>query len=376
MKNRYKIIHIAFKHSSNDTRIFRKQCVSLAKKSNYDITYITSDINSPSELSSSMHLGVHKKIMKAYPKRVIRQFKYIKQIKNYIKENPEIDLIQIHEPILLLLAVWVKRQGIKVVFDSHEDYYKQMKLRFRNNIIMRTFIPGMYKAYEKYVCKKIDAVIFPCKLVDKQVFDYEVKRLIYLDNYPLLEKVREENKKDFLACYVGAISYERGVVNDIKAWKSANIIGILAGNFGNEKLETQIRQMKEFKNVDYRGYCNAEDIRAIYREASVGMATLLDYGQYHKLCNLPTKVWEYMMYGIPTIISRTPFVEHIMKVYEFGIMVDPENIDEITDAIRYLKENPEISKNMGKNGKRAVEENYNWSVEEKKLFDLYNDILN
>lgn len=30
---------------------------------------------------------------------------------------------------------------------------------------------------------------------------------------------------------------------------------------------------------------------------------------------------------------------------------------------------------MGKNGRRAVEERYNWGIEEKKLLGLYKDLL-
>jgi len=31
---------------------------------------------------------------------------------------------------------------------------------------------------------------------------------------------------------------------------------------------------------------------------------------------------------------------------------------------------------MGKNGRLAVEEKYNWAIEEKKLFKLYDELLN
>ena len=37
----------------------------------------------------------------------------------------------------------------------------------------------------------------------------------------------------------------------------------------------------------------------------------------------------------------------------------------------YLKDNPEIAQIMGENGKRAVKEKYNWSLEESKLLNIY-----
>jgi glycosyltransferase involved in cell wall biosynthesis len=47
------------------------------------------------------------------------------------------------------------------------------------------------------------------------------------------------------------------------------------------------------------------------------------------------------------------------------------NSKEIGKAIKYIKDNPKEAEEMGKNGRKAVEEKYNWTVEEKKLLDLY-----
>jgi len=40
----------------------------------------------------------------------------------------------------------------------------------------------------------------------------------------------------------------------------------------------------------------------------------------------------------------------------------------------HLVEHPAEAKQMGKNGCRAVEERYNWEMEEKKLIRFYNGI--
>ena len=57
-----------------------------------------------------------------------------------------------------------------------------------------------------------------------------------------------------------------------------------------------------------------------------------------------------------------------------GICVDPSNVEELSNAIQYLNNNPQIAAEMGRNGRRVFEEKYNWQVEEKKLIDLYNTI--
>ena len=50
------------------------------------------------------------------------------------------------------------------------------------------------------------------------------------------------------------------------------------------------------------------------------------------------------------------------------------NIDEFANAISDLLENPEKAQEMGKNGRKAVKELFNWELEQEKLFTLYEDI--
>ncbi|HPC78338.1 MAG TPA: type III pantothenate kinase [bacterium] len=48
---------------------------------------------------------------------------------------------------------------------------------------------------------------------------------------------------------------------------------------------------------------------------------------------------------------------------------------ELERAIRYLFEHPEEAKKMGENGRRAVEEKYNWENESKKLIKVYETLI-
>ena len=82
-----------------------------------------------------------------------------------------------------------------------------------------------------------------------------------------------------------------------------------------------------------------------------------------------------MSAGIPVIASDFPLWRSIIDAAQCGICVDPLEPQEIADAIDYLVDNPDIATNMGENGRIAVNEKYNWAIEEKKLFKLYDDLL-
>ena len=56
-------------------------------------------------------------------------------------------------------------------------------------------------------------------------------------------------------------------------------------------------------------------------------------------------------------------------------MVDPEKVEEISAAMKYIALNPSIKKRMGENGRKAIQFKYNWEAESKKLLEAYEDVL-
>lgn len=374
MDNKKSIIHIAFKHSKDDPRIFRKECSSLASSGEFRVVYLTSDVNS--QTGNDDINGVHRIIINAYPKRVLRVFKYNTDVKKFIKkiikEGKRVDLVHLHETTLLLIALWIKRKGIAVIYDSHEDYYEQIKSS------KGPFLARIYKLIEKHVCKRIDGVIVPCRMINGEIIDYKVKRLAYIDNYPIIsdeDVIRHDSNMGFTACYTGKITSSRGVGNFIQACGKAKVSGLLAGSFDSDSERKEIESFPGYERIEYLGFLDSKNLKEVYKKSDVGMATLLDFGQYHKSCNLPTKAGEYMLNKLPVIIYKTPYVESLMRDYRFGIMVNPSNIDEIAKALETLRDDKQMRIMMGEEGYRAVKEVFNWDKECEKLFKLYYDIL-
>ena len=125
--------------------------------------------------------------------------------------------------------------------------------------------------------------------------------------------------------------------------------------------------LPEYANVRYLGSLNRNQVLDLLQHSQIGIATLLNVGQYNQFDNLATKVYEYMSLALPVVLSKSPFNQKMIDTYQFGICVDPDNPQEIADAIRWLLDHPEEARAMGENGRRAVETEFNWKVEEEKL---------
>lgn len=370
-----KVCHVTSVHQRYDTRVFYKECTSLAN-AGYDVTLLVADNKEPETRNGVKIISADFK-----PKsRWERIFNASSVMFGYaMKINAEI--YHLHDPELLPVGKKLKSEGKKVIFDSHENYPPQMAEKPYLPRLSRKMVAGFYKHYETKELQNFDAVIAPCTFYGGiNIFDGRCKRTAIISNAPLLSELYDRydvNKRipRRAICHVGGLTYERGITHLIKAAHTAGVKLILAGKFSPNGYHEQLRKMPEYECVDYRGFLKREELLDVYYGSCIGMATILNIGQYNTGDNFATKVYEYMSAGLPVIVSRYKYVEDVLTKYKFGLPVDPANVDEIAGAIKYLVENPVIALEMGNKGRKAVVEEFNWSIEEKKLLDLYKKLI-
>ncbi len=368
-----KVCHMTSAHGVEDVRIFHKECVSLAK-AGYDVYLVE---RGASYDKNGVHIVGVGEIPGNRFKRMTQGAKRVYQKALEI----DADIYHFHDPELLPYGLKLKRKGKKVIFDSHERYTEQIMIKGYLPQMIRGMVANTYGDYEKRVLKQIDAVIIPSTLGGKNPFDELCRRSAIINNaailgefYDLYDPVAEKKEKQ--VCYVGGLTEARGITNDIVAGNVANATVALAGTFSPKEYEFELRSRPEFSCVDYRGELNRREVAALLQESIAGLCTGLNRGQYWKVEAFGIKVYEYMSMGLPVILYCSPYNKAMVEKYHFGICVDSENVDEIADAIRYLFDHPDEARQMGENGRRAVKDEFNWGVEEKKLLQLYEDILN
>ena len=82
------------------------------------------------------------------------------------------------------------------------------------------------------------------------------------------------------------------------------------------------------------------------------------------------KIYDSMMGGKPLLYAvNAP--NNYVKRYQCGIDIEPGNVDALTRGIQELKDMSENDRiKMGKKGKQAVVENYNYKVLAKRFEEL------
>lgn len=366
-----KIVHMTSAHSRFDDRIFYKMCLSLVS-AGYDVFEVVADGKRDEKIKDVKIFDVGKSTG-----RLLRMLKSSALVyKKALKLSA--DIYHIHDPELLPYALLLKLKGKRVVFDSHEDVPRQILSKPYLNKTTLKFISLIFEKIENYIIRRLDFLIGATPYI-RDIFKKLNPNSIDIDNYPVKDELSSETRKELnmrQICYVGGITPTRGIYENVEAMGLiTNVVTlVLAGNFSDGIKLEDISKNKGFQRVKSLGFLSRDGIRKVLSESFAGLVTLHPIVNYIEA--LPIKMFEYMQAGIAVIASNFPLWKEIVEGNQCGICVDPLKPEEIAKAIDYLYEHPDEANKMGENGRKAILEKYNWSIEEKKLLQVYEKVLN
>jgi glycosyltransferase involved in cell wall biosynthesis len=125
--------------------------------------------------------------------------------------------------------------------------------------------------------------------------------------------------------------------------------------------------------VEVVGPVPFSEIGSYLSRSAMGWVPLQPIDKYQK--NVPTKLFEYMAFGLPVVCSdlvgSRPFVEQGQS----GYLVTADDPVAHASAILNLLKHEEQASEMGMTGRKLIEERYNWQRVEHKLLDLYETVL-
>ncbi len=364
------ITHLTSAHPRYDTRIFIKECSSLAKISNYNVSLVVADGLGDEEKNNVNIIDIGAKT----GSRVSRMTTTVKKVYNRAVELDS-DIYHLHDPELMPVGLKLKKLGKKVIFDAHEDLPKQLLSKPYLNKFLLKILSKTVGWYESYACKKFDAIVAATPYI-KEKFLHINSSSVDINNFPIVEELANKTawsmKKDEV-CYIGAIAKVRGIKELVGAIGQIGTVRLnLAGRFSEQSVEVEVRAYKGWSSVNELGFLDRADVADILSRSKAGVVTLHPISNY--LDALPVKMFEYMAAGLPVVSSDIELWQEIVEQSDCGICVDPLSPEAIAEAISYIINNPKEAEEMGKNGKKAVLERYNWHMEEVKLYRLYEEL--
>ena len=369
-----KICHISSVHIPFDTRIFYKECKTLAD-AGYEVHLVAR--HGCDEVIDGIHLH-------GIPTRKSKLARMMYTIWNVYRKAVMVDaeLYHFHDPELIPIGLLLKLQGKKVIYDVHEDYPDYIMYKDAIPYLLKKPISWITEKIEIYSAGFFDAIIAVTPKIYEH-FKQLNQKTFQICNFPFLDEFKSNSSENNwgsrsnAVTYIGSITHDRGIYTMIKAIGLAQRLTpvrlILGGIFPVKSVEDNVKSLPDFNVVDYRCFLSREEIINVLTEVKAGLVVI--HPNSHFTFSYPTKLFEYMSAGIPVIASDFPAWRPIVRGTQCGLLVNSLNPEAIAEAILYILDNPEEAEQMGKQGRKAIEEKYNWDNEKGKLLELYADLL-
>jgi glycosyltransferase involved in cell wall biosynthesis len=368
VNNTIKVCHLTSVHYYNDTRIYYKECCTLAERG-YETYFIVPE--APTQFNSLVHFC---SVVTNRQNRLSRMTHTVWSIYSQARRL-NADIYHFHDPELMPIGLLLRIQGKKVIYDVHEDVPRDILTKEWIPQYLRRLLSYIIEFLENYAAAQLSAVVTATPHINQRFIKIN-KHSIDIKNYPikaeLYPDIANTDRDRNAICYIGGINKNRGIFDILEAISQSRVKLLLAGSFDRNEERDKAITLAGWENVRELGYIDRQGVIETLQQSMAGLVVLHPTIAY--LNALPIKMFEYMSAGIPVIASNFPLWREIIESERCGICVDPQDRMAIAAAIKWISTHPIEARKMGENGRKAVEKKYNWEEESKALLNLYSEL--
>ena len=374
-----KICHITTMHPVFDTRIFKKECVSLVK-SGHKVTLIAP--HSSREVVAGVYI-LPIRSQRSFLDRLYHLPKHVMTLLTKVKA----DIYHFHDPELLPFMYNFSSKGHKVVWDAHENYrdtiqsFNSLQIKPLSRIGARIFEYMEMKASNSFA-----GVVTITEKMAKKYLDEGIRTCV-LGNYADLEyfRYRGENYVSRIPRLIssGAHFRARAITEIARSFafikEKIDAELFFSGKFTDPNLEVEVKAIakqvdKEGNCIKFEGEMNFDDLinKSIPR-AWVG-TVLFDTSDPNNRNGLPNRLFECWANGVPVITTAGTQVAEMVKQHGGGVVIPSNDPRKIAQAFLSIVSNKEYRDQLSKEAYLTVRRDLNWNTAFRNLLDLYSEI--
>lgn len=373
---RLKVCHFSSVHHINDTRVFHRECVWLAKE--YDVTLIAiGQFNGIRE-------GVNIISVPKPDSRIRRILRTTLDVYRLAKAQ-DADVYHFHDPELIPLAWLLKRKGKKVIYDIHENVTESMK--DKSWLPLKWLFIWLYLRFDALAASAFSLVLAEQSYINVYQRRYPAQKLTLTRNYapakllePYIQMNREVNGNEVRIFYMGTVEPLYCCMEMLESVYLLNKQGVNASltliGWTHPNVLAQIEALPYINSI--RGkvtFAGSKDIRdgyALSRSFHIGYSFVSDNLNVSQ--SLPRKMYEYMHIGLPVISSGHKLYKDLVETYALGLCVNNNTGVEIAQAVKAMLGNKGYLNQLAKNNIEAAQQHFNWETEYDELVKLYRSL--
>jgi len=234
---------------------------------------------------------------------------------------------------------------------------------------------------EDAACRRFSGLIAATPTIAERFYPINANTVV-VHNFPMIDEIAPNvdlpwNERPRAVAYIGSISERRGIREILQALtllpSGSPAQMMLAGPFSPNELPTELAKQPGWTRVQYLGMLDRPSVANLLSRVRLGLLVLQPEPNFVNA--RPIKLFEYMAAGIPVIASDFPLWRQIIGEAGCGLLVDPHDPQAIARAMEYLLSHDAEAEAMGRRGRKAACELYNWDSQERVLLKFYSDLL-
>ncbi len=380
MKNKV-ICILTTAHPTDDVRVFEK-FVNSFNLSGFTVKWIGPDFAFFPQERSTINIGwsLFKK-REGFAGRIIS----IWNCSRLVAKGEYVDYYYCPDPDAALIAILFKRKSEKLVFDIHEAYHKELlhkRLGF-------TFVRLFERIVLSLICRivaKSEVVVAVSQKILSYYSRHDHRNAHILVNCPSAalgysETFDSDCSHSVYTFIHGKNHMTRGtsvVLNAISILKKDvryfDFKVLMIDSYSNETISKEnefqrnVSDLKISKYIDLRHGMTFNEMQSLTSKSNVG---IIAYGRDLGVDSLPNRLFEFMAAGLPVIVPEYSVeIVKIVNKYNCGLTIDMEDPSSLANAMKYFIDNPDVGRTMGKNGRIAFLEYYNWEAQFDKFVEI------
>lgn len=373
-----KVVILSSVHLALDNRVFYREARSLVT-AGYDVTLIA--IHDRDETKDGVRIRAVPRVSRSRRPLLWRAL-------GRMAADTDADIFHIHDPELLLLTPWLRRvTGRPTIYDIHEANADFIAVKDYLPAPARRPLAGFFRRLEPRLAQSESGLIFADDAIaaDFSAFPGPKTTLFNFPGNDLIERgarAVDNAERPPTILYLGGLERNRGSTLMLNAF--AKVVArmpaarlLIVGHFMPPDLENEIRAGAAARGfagaLNVTGRIPFEAIGDYLSRAAVGWVTWQAVPKNRK--NVPTKLFEYMAYGLPVVSSDLPSTRPFIDHGHNGLLAGADDPDAHAAALLRLLGDPAEALKMGHAGRALVETRYNWDAMVPRLLAIYEAVL-
>ena len=316
-----------------------------------------------------------------------------KKIYHFLIENA-IHAIHIHD-IRIAEAVFKanKKLQLPTVLDLHDNIPEIMKFyphlqKFPGKYLIS---PKKWKQKEEDFIQNATKIITVSKAFKNEVVQRtkinETKievvpntvRKSFYQKFIIINPILNRYKDAFIILYLGDTGIRRGLLTAIEGVAKLKDkipflkLVIVGSNSTDAILKQKVRELFIENYVDFQGWQEVSYFPSYIMASTLCISPLYRNPQHDVA--YANKLFQYMSFEKPVLVSDALAQKNLIEKIGSGLVYKEKNGSDFAEKVLYLYHHEKKRKAMGKKGKQFISKEFNWDITEKKLIEIYQDIL-